>query len=335
MTQCASLARGRMMRLTRLDECGEPVIGETSTLVTKGYVSVTATPNYREPEEISQADANGDACIEDQADPSLRWLDLSVVMCNIDPDAINILTGDPLVLNNAAPTPEAVGFCIDSSVSGSAKFALELWSGKPGQACTGAGAPEFGYWLFPFVVQARWGEWAIANAALTITFTARTSANSLWGVGPYDVILSAGTNEVQTVTITGTPTGGTYTLTFDGQTTGPIVFNATAAAVQTALEGLTNIDVGDVTAAGGPHPGTAITVTFQGQYAGTDVAQMTADDSALTGGTDPTVTVTTTTPGVAGPASPLLTPVGATDHACFQISSAPLPTPACGAVALA
>ena len=31
-----------------------------------------------------------------------------------------------------------------------------------------------------------------------------------------------GTNEVQTVTITGTPTGGTFTLTFRGATTGTI-----------------------------------------------------------------------------------------------------------------
>lgn len=323
------------MRLTRLDECGDPVVGESSTLVTKGFVSVTSTPNYQDTEEISQPDANGDVCIEDQSDPALRWLDLSVVMCNIDPDAINIMTGDPLVLNNAVPTPEAVGFRIDSATSGSAAFALELWSGKPGQACDPAGNPEFGYWLFPYVVQARWGEWAVANAALTITFTARTSANSLWGTGPYNVRRSAGTNEVQTVTITGTPTGGTYTLTFSGQTTAPIAFNATAGAVQTALEGLSNIDVGDVATAGGPHPDTPITVTFQGQYAGTDVPQMTADSSGLTGGTSPTVTVTTTTPGAAGPPSPLLTPIGATQHAHFEISSAPLPTPACGAVALA
>lgn len=105
-----------------------------------------------------------------------------------------------------------------------------------------------------------------------------------------------GSNEVQTITITGTPTGGTYTLTFSGQTTAAIAYNAAAADVQSALEALSNIGVGDVTAAGGPHPGTPITVTFGGQYAGTDVTQMTATGS-LTGGTSPTVTVSTTTPG--------------------------------------
>lgn len=107
-------------------------------------------------------------------------------------------------------------------------------------------------------------------------------------------------SEVQTVTITGGPTGGTYTLTFSGQTTAGIAYNATATAVRTALEALSNIEVGDVTTAGGPHPGTAITVTFTGQYAGTDVAQMTASSAGLTGGSTPTVTVTTTTGGGSG-----------------------------------
>ena len=55
------------------------------------------------------------------------------------------------------------------------------------------------------------------------------------------------TNETQTVRVTNA-TGGTFTLTFDGQTTAPIAFNATAAAVQAALEALSNIEPGDVVA---------------------------------------------------------------------------------------
>lgn len=110
--------------------------------------------------------------------------------------------------------------------------------------------------------------------------------------GPY----APDTNEVQTVTITGSPTGGTFTLTFNGQTTAAIAYNANAAAVQSALEALSNINVGDVTATGGALPGTAVTVTFGGQYLGVNVAQMTATGS-LTGGSTPAVAVTTATAG--------------------------------------
>lgn len=123
-------------------------------------------------------------------------------------------------------------------------------------------------------------------------------------IAPYSAdgitTLSAGTqaNEVQTVTITGTPTGGTFTLTYAGQTTAGIAYNADAAAVQSALEALSNLVPGDVTVGGGPGPGTPYTVTFGGSLASSNVAEMTASGASLTGGTSPAAAVTTTTPGV-------------------------------------
>ncbi|MDN5933642.1 MAG: hypothetical protein L0I24_21670 [Pseudonocardia sp.] len=107
-------------------------------------------------------------------------------------------------------------------------------------------------------------------------------------------ITSGGVNEVQTVTLTGA-TGGTFTLTFQGQTTGAIAHNATAAVVTTALTALSNINPGDVAVTGtGPY-----VVTFAGQYAATNLAQMAASGTNLTG-TTPSVAVATTTAGVVG-----------------------------------
>jgi hypothetical protein len=120
---------------------------------------------------------------------------------------------------------------------------------------------------------------------------------------PPTVIAGAGQSEVQTVTITGTPTGGTFTLTYSGQTTGTIAFNATATTVQTALRALSNIGSTGVNVTGGPGPGTPWAVAFAGALADTDVALMTAT-SSLTGGTSPTVSVATTTEGLtASPAN--------------------------------
>lgn len=123
-----------------------------------------------------------------------------------------------------------------------------------------------------------------------------------------DVALS--TNEVQTITITGTPTGGTFTITYAGQTTAAIAFNANAAAVQSALEALSNIAVGDVVVTGGPGPGTPYVVEFRGTLAQTNVATMTTTDS-FTGGAAPASAVTTTTPGVA-PTAIELAPIAPT-----------------------
>lgn len=107
-----------------------------------------------------------------------------------------------------------------------------------------------------------------------------------------------GANEVQTVTITGTPTGGSFTLTLDGATTGAIAYNATASAVATAVAALPNVGTGNVAGGGGALPGTPVTLTFQGSLAKRNVNQMTAA-SSLTGGTNPAVAVTTTTAGSA------------------------------------
>lgn len=104
-------------------------------------------------------------------------------------------------------------------------------------------------------------------------------------------------DEVQELAITGVPTGGTFTLTFQGQTTAGIAFDATAAAVQTALEALSNVETGDIVATGGPLPGALVTLTFGGRYAGADMPRINADGSGLTGGTDPNAVVAIATEG--------------------------------------
>lgn len=105
-----------------------------------------------------------------------------------------------------------------------------------------------------------------------------------------------GLNEQQTVTIGGTPTGGTFALTFDGQTTSALAYNASAATVEAALEALSTIGVGNVRvtgAAGGPY-----TVEFMGVLGKQNNAALTVDITLLTGGT-PTGTIATAQGGIA------------------------------------
>lgn len=54
-----------------------------------------------------------------------------------------------------------------------------------------------------------------------------------------------GANEQQTITLTNV-TGGTFTLTWNGQTTSSLAYNATAAQVQSALVALPAIGLGNV-----------------------------------------------------------------------------------------
>ncbi len=109
---------------------------------------------------------------------------------------------------------------------------------------------------------------------------------------------AGGVNAVQQIAITGTPTGGTFTLSFGGQATAAIAYSATAAQVQSALVALTSIGAGGVTCTGGPLPGSPVSITFAGLNAVQPVALITANTSGLTGGTSPAATLTTTTTGV-------------------------------------
>jgi hypothetical protein len=107
--------------------------------------------------------------------------------------------------------------------------------------------------------------------------------------------VTGGVSAVQTVTISGTPTGGTFTLAYQGEATSAIVYNAAATAVQSALAALKGIGTGNVTvtgSAGGPY-----TITFGGLMARRPVSLITATH-ALTGGTTPSVAVANTTAGV-------------------------------------
>lgn len=130
-----------------------------------------------------------------------------------------------------------------------------------------------------------------------------TCGTSLASTAAGCYVADDGVNEVQRLTITGAPTGGTFTLTLLGETTAAIAYNATAAQVEAALIALPSIEAGDLAVTGGPLPGAFVTITFTGPDLGDrDIPQMTVAAS-LTGGTTPAAAVTTITPGV--PASSL------------------------------
>lgn len=122
-----------------------------------------------------------------------------------------------------------------------------------------------------------------------------TSGGDAGKVGPF--MVGTPVSEVQTVTVTGTPAGGTFRLAYKGQATGTIAFNAAASAVQTALNALSALSsagnsVAVTGSAGGPY-----TVTFSDKG---DVSQIVLDTNSLTGGSSPSVTVVTATPGSIG-----------------------------------
>jgi hypothetical protein len=125
--------------------------------------------------------------------------------------------------------------------------------------------------------------------------------------GAFDTLMTAidtfyttattGTSQVYTLAISGTPTGGTYDITIEGDDeiaaqTITLAYNAAASAVQTALRALVGDGLDQTTvSATGSGANLTHTITFKGTR---EDITLTADVTDMTGGS-PARTVTETT----------------------------------------
>lgn len=183
---CPTIVRGTAMRITRLDECGVPVVGAGSVVTSKGFITITPSPQYEDGTDIRVLAADGTLCVNEPGCPQLSWINLEMAFCGVDPDMIGLISGDPVVLDDAV-TPNSVGFRIEGSDICTNKFALEVWSNISGQSCTEA-TQQYWYHLFPLVGYSQFGDFPIGNDAVNFTITSHTAPGSGWGVGPHDVI---------------------------------------------------------------------------------------------------------------------------------------------------
>jgi len=127
-----------------------------------------------------------------------------------------------------------------------------------------------------------------ANADFSETQSAQDSQIRVDGYPPPQ----AGTAEVQTLSKTDSASGGTFTLTYDGQTTAAINNNDTTDQIQAALEALTNVNPGDITVSGSRlNQGGDTLFTFRDTLG--DVSMISIDSSNLTPSSGYTISETT------------------------------------------
>lgn len=177
--------RGRRMRITRLDECGVPVVGAASTRVSKGFVSVGLSPQYEDADAINVTNAAGEIDFNEPGDSTLTGMQAEIAFTRVDPDLLSLITGQQVVVDGAAV---ATGFRMSGGIpDGLGGWALEVWSDLGGQAC--AGAKAYGYFLLPFLRGGTIGDFSIENGAANFTITSTTREGSGWEVGPYDVVM--------------------------------------------------------------------------------------------------------------------------------------------------
>lgn len=135
------------------------------------------------------------------------------------------------------------------------------------------------------------------------TFQQRCVASALDYIR--NTIATEAVYDIQTLSVSGTPTGGTFTLG-GGPLTGVagIPYNATSRQVEAALNA--NLAPGNTCAcSGGPLPGTGVMIVWDGNLSQSAQNILTVGTNSLTGGSSPAPSVAHTVVGVSSLAHPL------------------------------
>lgn len=172
------------VRITKLNSCGQVVTGSCSQVVSDGIISIAMTKNYEAREEFFIKNGDGKFCVRETTPPILKWIDLVLTFCNVDPDILNIATGNALYTDENSVK---IGWSTGENAAFTSYFALEGWTrlSGTGVACTG-GTP-YGYTLFPRIIEGTIGDMTLEDGVANFVINARTAGDSLWGVGPYNV----------------------------------------------------------------------------------------------------------------------------------------------------
>lgn len=186
-TVCSQAIGGLMARFTRLDECcGPPVAGTPCSVATSKFISLTLDPDIEDATEFTQKLADDTLCINEEGCPQLKGFDMTLQLCQYDPELLEMIVGADLYTDFAG---NVKGVFMREDFGACPKFALEVWARGPRSACVpGQAGGVFQYFLFPCVsAGAITGGFNFNNEVQTIEITAKAKSSSEWGVGPYGV----------------------------------------------------------------------------------------------------------------------------------------------------
>lgn len=191
-TNRVSFLRSKRIRATLLNAAAQPLVGDSSVVTTKGFVTLTMTSNTEEGEAINVVNASGETCISEAATPTWTGVAVEAEFCEVDFSLFEMLTGQEVVLDAAG---RAIGITESTDVDLSAvKFALEMWMGASTTATPAAGSQGFyGYVLLPHLGGGVIGDVTLQNGAITFTVSGMQTKNGgNWGAGPHKVQLVGG-----------------------------------------------------------------------------------------------------------------------------------------------
>lgn len=179
-TACVSPIQALVVRFTRLDICGAPVTGVgSSQVVLDAFTEIANAPNYEEGQRFLLRRADGAPCVNQKGNGFLNWIDQTITLCTLNPDATVLVTGDRLISDGVTGTGVAFSDALLTE-----HYSVEVWQPVAGQACDTEGQQLFVYWAFPNCSDAQIETFTFQNDSFTFGWKQRTFvASPLWTIG--------------------------------------------------------------------------------------------------------------------------------------------------------
>jgi hypothetical protein len=183
VADCGVFIQGTVIRVVALTTCGAPVTGASSAeVVTDGYISINAEPQYEDGDEFVGKKANGTLCYNKLTESSLKRSNLTTTVCVFNPDLLVLVSGGRLIANDGVT---GTGIAMLRGLV-SSHYSMETWLPMSGPgACTPGGQQKYLYNAWPHVFNTQIQGWTVENGPLELSWLSNTEAPSvLWGDSP-------------------------------------------------------------------------------------------------------------------------------------------------------
>lgn len=183
-TVCYTPIKGRVLRVTLLDTCGNVVTGASGAqIVASGFTQVTSSAQYDTGDRTVNRTADDALCVNDKVPDILTNFELDMMFCLFDPGLVaNTISPARLLTSSASPT--GTGFALAEGAA-TTHWSLEVWQRVSGRlACTSGGLPQYVYNAWPHLTDGKIGDYLISSAPSVLEVQANSLAVSPnWTIG--------------------------------------------------------------------------------------------------------------------------------------------------------
>lgn len=172
------------MRVGSLSAASVPLTASGSYWTSNQFIRIAFTPTYQAGADLAQLAADGTLCADYKSPDMLRFVALTVSVCNPEPELRQVLGGGLLFTPATPPGGPVTGWAApDRGVIPTPNgIALEAWSraiinGKP------ASTNPYWQWIFPYAMLWATGETALENGVPALVFTGYGYGNASFGTG--------------------------------------------------------------------------------------------------------------------------------------------------------